>query len=269
MHVSSRRRFLATATSAAAIANIPIALWSRTVDAASPGPPSIEMLYPTQPPELVQEMVLVSHSDVARVTELVTRQPTLAKAAWDWGFGDWETALGAASHMGRRDIAEVLVAHGAHPTIFSAAMLGQLDVVKAFVTAAPGIQRTRGPHSIPLLAHAKAGGAGAKAVLDYLQTVAGADSDPTPPIGDADLASIVGVYPFGRLPADRFEVTAPKGQLQIQRPGRFPRGLIHVDGLSFYPIGAESVRIAFAPNANGVMRLEIRDPDVVVSATRT
>jgi hypothetical protein len=28
----------------------------------------------------------------------------LARAAWDWGFGDWETALGAASHMGSRPI---------------------------------------------------------------------------------------------------------------------------------------------------------------------
>ena len=262
--VPSRRKFLAVTTG-----SVPLALWGRALDAASPGPPSIEMLYPTQPPELVQEMVLVSHSDVARVTELVTRQPTLAKAAWDWGFGDWETALGAASHMGRRDIAEVLVAHGAHPTIFSAAMLGHLDVVKAFVAASPGIQRTRGPHSIPLLAHAKAGGAAAKPVFDYLQTVAGADSDPAPPVGDAEIASVVGTYAFGRLPADRFEVTAPKGQLQIQRPGRFPRGLVHVDGLAFYPIGAESVRIVFAPNANGVMRLEIRDPDVIVGATRT
>jgi hypothetical protein len=226
------------------------------------------MLYPTQSPELVQELVLVAHTDVARVTELVTRQPALAKAAWDWGFGDWETALGAASHMGRRDIAEVLLAHGAPPTMFSAAMLGQLDVVKAFVAASPGIQRTPGPHSIPLLAHAKAGGPAAKTVLDYLQTLDGANGQPAPPVSDADIAAIVGTYTFGKTPADRFEVTAPKGQLQIQRPGRFPRGLVHVSALTFSPIGAESVRIVFAPNANSVMTLEVHDPDVVLSATR-
>jgi hypothetical protein len=265
MLVSSRRRFLATVTGAAAGGTVP--LWSRTVDAS--GQPGVEMLYPTQPPEIVQEMVLVAHSDFARVTELVTRQATLAKAAWDWGFGDWETALGAASHVGRRDIAEVLLAHGAHPTLFSAAMLGHLDVVKAFVAAAPGVQRTRGPHSIPLLAHAKAGGAGAKAVFDYLQTLEGADSDPTPAVTDAEIASIAGTYPFGRTPADRFEVTAPKGQLQILRPGHFPRGLIHVGGLTFYPTGAENVRVVFAPNTGGAMTLEIRDPDVVLSGTRS
>lgn len=31
-----------------------------------------------------------------------------------------------------------------------AVMLGQLDVVKAFVAARPGVQRTLGPHSIAL-----------------------------------------------------------------------------------------------------------------------
>ncbi|HET9832903.1 MAG TPA: hypothetical protein VFP91_14370 [Vicinamibacterales bacterium] len=37
------------------------------------------------------------------------------------------------------------LANGARPTIFSAAMLGQLDAVKALVAANPGIQRTKGP----------------------------------------------------------------------------------------------------------------------------
>jgi hypothetical protein len=39
--------------------------------------------------------------------------------------------------------------------LFSAAMLGQLEVVKAFVAAQPGAQHIRGPHSISLLAHAR------------------------------------------------------------------------------------------------------------------
>ena len=121
--------------------------------------------YPSQEPELVQEMVVVSHGNVARVKELVARQPTLAKAAWDWGFGDWEDAVGAASHVGNREIAELLLASGARPTMFSAAMLGQLDVVKAFVAASPGAQRIRGPHGITLLSHAKAGGAAAAEVV--------------------------------------------------------------------------------------------------------
>ena len=41
--------------------------------------------------------------DEARVKELVTTHPHLANAWWDWGFGDWESPLGAAAHTGRRN----------------------------------------------------------------------------------------------------------------------------------------------------------------------
>ena len=226
------------------------------------------MLYPTQPPELVQEMVVVAHFNLARVKELVERQPTLAKATWDWGFGDWETALGAASHTGNREIAQILLAHGAHPTIFSAAMLGQLDVVKGFVAAAPAIARTRGPHSIPLLAHATVGGAAAQSVVEYLETVDGSNDGPAvQPLSDTDAASIVGTYTFGPTPADRFEITANKAQLQIGRPGHYPRGIFHLGGLVFCPMGAENVRIAFTSSADGML-LTIRDPDVVIAARK-
>jgi len=71
-----------------------------------------------------------------------TRRGTIRpwpKAVWDWGFGDWESALGAASHVGNREIAEYLIAHGARPSLFSATMLGHLDVVKAFIAAQPGV----------------------------------------------------------------------------------------------------------------------------------
>ena len=61
--------------------------------------------FPAHPPELVREMVIVAHFDLQRVRELVEARPALARAAMDWGFGDWEDALGAASHMGNRAIA--------------------------------------------------------------------------------------------------------------------------------------------------------------------
>src|SRR5258708_39109127 len=57
-------------------------------------------IFPTQPPELVREMVLVSHFDLTRVKELVSARPSLARAAWDWALGDWEDGLRAASHVG-------------------------------------------------------------------------------------------------------------------------------------------------------------------------
>src|ERR1700756_3750718 len=146
-------------------------------DKGSPSLP-ISDVFPTQPPELVREMVTVAHFDLKRVRELVGARPSLARAAWDWGFGDWETALGAASHMGNRAIAEYLISQGARPSLFSATMLGQLEVVKAFVAAQPGAQRIRGPHSISLLGHAKAGGPEARAVFDFLESMDGAGDEP-------------------------------------------------------------------------------------------
>ena len=120
---------------------------------------------------LVEEFVRVAHSDLDRTRELLTTQPALVNATWDWGGGDFETALGAASHMGRGDIANVLLDHGARLDIFAAAMLGKLDIVKAALTAYPEAIRTPGPHDISLLDHAKAGGTEAKAVLEFLESL--------------------------------------------------------------------------------------------------
>jgi hypothetical protein len=105
------------------------------------------------------------------VQELLAQEPQLVNAAWDWGGGDWETALGAAAHMGRRDIAETVLAAGARLDIFAAAMLGHLDVVRAMIDACPIAQWQPGPHGIPLLAHAVAGGTPAEAVAAYLRAL--------------------------------------------------------------------------------------------------
>ena len=122
--------------------------------------------------ELVAEFVLKAHGDLDRVRRLLEQEPELANAAWDWGGGDWETGLGAASHVGRRDIAEFLLDHGARKDIFAAAMLGEVDIVRAMLEAQPELRDARGPHGISLRAHAEAGGEQAREVLDLLETVA-------------------------------------------------------------------------------------------------
>src|SRR5438093_4795002 len=226
--------------------------------------------FPSHEPELVQEMVVVSHGNVARVKELVGRQPTLAKVSFDWGFGDWETCIDAASHVGNREIAEILIANGARPTIFTAAMLGQLDVVKALITAAPGIQRTPGPHSITLLRHAMAGGPRAQAVVEYLKSIEGADERPTEkPLTPEDAKKLSGAYTFGVTPYSRIEITAnANNQMQFGRPGRFPRGLTHLGSYEFVPAGSEHVRIRFSESAAGIT-LTVHDPGVVLTAKKT
>src|SRR5262245_12165020 len=193
MDALTRRRFLGLA----GIAGLgTIAVPSKPSD--PPAATAVPEEFPTQSPALAREMVGVSHGNIARVKELLALHPTLANAAWDWGFGDWETALGAASHVGNPEIATALLAQGARPTIFSAAMLGQLAVVRAFIDASLGIQATPGPHGITLLAHAKAGGDVAKAVVSYLFEKGGADPAHELVELAAELAArYAGVYAFG------------------------------------------------------------------------
>jgi len=226
--------------------------------------------FPNHEPELVQEMVLVSHARIARVKELVGRQPALAKVSFDWGFGDWETPIDAASHVGNRDIAEFLIANGARPTLFTAAMLGQLDVVKATIAASPGVQRILGPHSITLLRHAMAGGAKAQAVVEYLKTIEGADElTAEKPLAAEDAKKLVGVYRFALTPDARVDITAnDKNQLSFGRPGRFARDLTHLGDYAFVPQGGEHVRIRFA-DAGGVITLTVHDPDIVLMAKKS
>lgn len=120
---------------------------------------------------IVQEFVGKAHGDLDRVQELLAQEPSLINATWDWGGGDFETALGAASHMARRDIAELLLEHGARLDLFAATMLGKLEIVKAVLTAFPDAINIPGPHGIPLIAHATAGGDEAKEVLKYLESL--------------------------------------------------------------------------------------------------
>jgi len=224
-------------------------------------------LFPTQPPELVREMVTVSHFDLKRVTELIEARPSLARAAWDWGFGDWESALGAASHMGNRSIAEYLIAKGARPSLFSAAMLGQLDVVKAFVNAQPGVQKIRGPHSISLLAHAKAGGEQARAVLEFLQQLGDADVAPQTLLSAEDEAAIRGTFLFGIAANQQIDVTIERGQALWTRKGAMGRPLFHLGQREFYPLGADAVRIRFVDEAGAIV-MSVRDPELVLKARK-
>jgi hypothetical protein len=255
----SRRSFLAACPAAALMPGI--------VATVSP-PPPVSSSFPTQEPDLVREIVGVSHRDLSRVKALVERHPTLAKAAWDWGFGDWESALGAASHVGNREIAEHLIAHGAQPTIFSAAMLGQLEVVKAFLASAPGIERTKGPHGITLLEHARAGGPPAAPVLRYLGSVDGSDEPlAVRPLEAEHATKLAGSYGFGPDEADRIDVQWAKDYLTFERIGRSPIRLRHRGDLAFSSAGSDGVRIRFTESPAGWI-LTVHDPDLVLTARK-
>lgn len=166
-----RRQFLRTA------AALGTALALNPLRAQAPAPADLPPV-PTRPPplapDLVKAFVGAAHGDLAKTQALLDEQPGLLNATWDWGGGDFETALGGAAHMGRRDIALFLLERGARPDLFVHAMLGHLEVVRAIIAARPEAAKCPGPHGIPLLVHAQKGGAGAAAVADYLQRLTAA-----------------------------------------------------------------------------------------------
>ncbi len=129
---------------------------------------------------LVQDFVVYAHSDLPMTKKLLGKEPALLNATMDWGGGDWETGLGGASHMGRRDIVSFLLERGARIDIFCAAMMGQLDAVKAFLTLQPKLIDAKGPHGFTLHFHAQVGGKESEEVLDYLQSIKKLELKPVP-----------------------------------------------------------------------------------------
>jgi hypothetical protein len=129
---------------------------------------------------MVQDFVIFAHADLDKVKMLLEREPGLLNAAIDWGGGDWETGLGGAAHMGRRDIVEFLLSRGARADLFCAAMLGQTEVVRSLLTLQPKLIEAKGPHGFDLHFHAQVGGDQAKATLDYLQSIQPKELKPIP-----------------------------------------------------------------------------------------
>ncbi|HJU43479.1 MAG TPA: hypothetical protein VJ691_11715 [Vicinamibacterales bacterium] len=268
--MSLTRRAFFSLTSTFGISSLAAKAWGQPAPQA---PPAINPAdaFPQLDPNLVRETVGASHRDLARVREAVERHPALARASIDWGFGDWESCLDAASHVGNKPIADFLLSHGARPTIFSAAMLGQLDVVKAFIAARPGIQKTYGPHGITLMAHARAGGPDAAPVVEYLKGLGDADIPLTSTsIEPAQRDALVGKYVYGPGPRDYFVIDVQRDQLGIQRPLAPTRQLLHHTGnLAFFPTGAPSVKIVFVTEAGKVTQFTVADPQLMVTAKRS
>lgn len=131
---------------------------------------------PKRPPALdadaVREFVVAGHGDLEAVRTALASEPGLVNASWDWGGGDWETALGGASHMGEGEIALFLLERGARMDVFAAAMLGYGDVVRAMLDTRPELRDAKGPHGIPLAKHAEMGGERAREVLGLLSSAA-------------------------------------------------------------------------------------------------
>lgn len=264
----SRRSFVVAGLGGAA----GLTLSSRSAHANRPDEPSLSG-FPHQDPTLVRETVSKSHFDLEAVRELVTARPELAKASWDWGFGDWESALGAASHTGRREIAEVLITHGARPNLFTHAMMGNLKAVKAVIETQPGVQRIPGPHGITLLAHARAGGDEAKDVLAYLEELG--DADPVPinePLTTEEMNGCLGTFTIETNPGAgagaTFEIIESRGMLAVKHPDIPNRPLFHQGEHEFHPSGAPSFRFRFEFREGSAVQVALGHGDTPAIAKR-
>jgi hypothetical protein len=165
------RRFVLTRTLTGIFAAVTApALAQMSPTPAQPAAPRVPERPQALKPTLVEEFVRKAHGDFPATKALLAETPGLLNATWDWGGGDFEMGIGGAGHMGNREIAEFLIGQGGRMDIFVAAMLGKLDIVKAMLAAYPGLLYSKGPHGIPLMSHAKKGGAPAEAVVAFLES---------------------------------------------------------------------------------------------------
>ncbi len=237
-------------------------------------------LYPAIDDGTAKEVVGKSHSDFDKVKALISKRPELSRATWDWGFGDWESAIDAASHIGRRDIALLLIEYGARPTIFTYAMLGEYNVVKAIVETRPGIQSMTGPHGISLLDHAKAGlrmdsmtdveHSKVKGVIDYLEELG--DADPRPEskvVSDKEKELFQGEYRYGESETEVFFVGLNmRNMMSFGRKGTFGTGMYRIKDNTFGAYAAPSIKIEFEVVEDKVLALTLEEPDMQVKAIR-
>ncbi len=107
--------------------------------------------------EEIQDFVFAAHSDLDKTRSIVDANPLILNCTNQFKKGDFETAIGGASHMGRKDIADMLVERGARLDIFNLTFLGHTDLVKQLIEVAPAYLKSPGPHGFTLLHHANVG----------------------------------------------------------------------------------------------------------------
>ena len=156
----NRKMFLANAAvGAAGILSAPLLSFANTQNKLVPVDPL--------PAEKVKEFVTAGHTDFEKTKQMLADMPGLLYATWDWGGGDFETALEGAGHMGNKEIASYLIEKGARTNLYVLTMLGKTQLVKEYLEMYPGYLMARGPHGLTLLHHAQKGGEAAKELYDY------------------------------------------------------------------------------------------------------
>ena len=107
--------------------------------------------------EEIYEFVLAAHRNLDDVKKIYEANPLILNCTNQSKKGDFETAMGGAAHMGRKDIADYLLSKGARLDIFSMCFLGYDEAVKQMINSQPQLLKAPGPHGFSLLHHAKVG----------------------------------------------------------------------------------------------------------------
>jgi hypothetical protein len=232
--------------------------------------------YPSIEDNIVAEVVGVSHFNLDKLKVFVESRPELARATWDWAFGDWETAIGAASHTGRRDIIQYLLSKGARPDIFTYAALGSYTVVKSMIEASPGVQRIAGPHGISLLQHVKNGiaqnndaSSEASDLLGYLTAMGDADSAAYINISEEEKQKYLGDYKYGEGDLDGFSIKLNmKKIISLGRLGKGGGALYKIGDNKYMYNGAPSTIISFGQENGKVVSMTVTEPALSLVAKK-
>jgi hypothetical protein len=235
--------------------------------------------YPAIADSIVSEVVGASHFDLDRLKVLIDKRPELARAAWDWGFGDFETAIGAASHVGRKDIVEYLLQKGARPDLFTFAMLGAYETVKLMLTDLPLLQKTTGPHGITLLQHAKTGSVSGNlskekkmeydTLIRYLESLKDVVQEKYIPLTEAEQQKYLGDYQYGESPKDGFTIRLNmKKVLSFGKIGAFGGALYKINDTIFRYNGTSSIEITFLVENDKVISLTVNEPGLILTAKK-
>jgi hypothetical protein len=153
----TRKKFLAFGSIALSAIAIPSMAQQNQTDR----PPALDK-------DLVRDFVIAGHGNFDKTKQMLQEHPSLLFATWDWGGGDFETALEGAGHVGNKEIANYLIAMGARTNMFVLTTLGKTAIVKPFLEQFPKFIFAKGPHGLTLLHHAQKGGDDSKELLAYL-----------------------------------------------------------------------------------------------------
>ncbi|MEQ8907946.1 MAG: hypothetical protein RIC95_02025 [Vicingaceae bacterium] len=233
--------------------------------------------YPQLLSDQVLEAVSFAHFQHDKLKRMLQKRSELAKATWDWGFGDFESAIEAASHVARFDIIDLLLAHGARPNLFTYCTLGNFELVKSVLHFSPELSKTRGPHGISLLQHAKNGqlhrGSNKekeayRPLIAFLTKIEGEEPSEVE-LSSEQKEPYLGNYRYGNSDFQSFSVKQNlKGKLTFGKVGTFGGALTYLGNDRFIYSGAPQVKLHFIKEKQHVKALILKDAGLTVRAEK-